>query len=61
MKKSAEFERSCDFDIKNGKGESDFTFRSGVPRAAFVRIRWKPGSARMTMPGSGNHRFEGKV
>lgn len=32
MKKSAEFERSSDFDIKNGKQESDFRCRlQGTP------------------------------
>lgn len=53
MKKSAEFERSSDFDIKYGKQESDFTSGFGVSRIIFVRIRSRPGSVRMAMPGVG--------
>lgn len=57
MKKSAEFERSSDFDIRNGKQESDFIPSFGISRIVFARVRSKPGSARMTTAGSGNHRF----
>lgn len=61
MKKSAEFERSSDFNIKRGTYESDFTFNVTIFRPVSVGARYKTGSTRVTMPGSGNQRFEGKV
>lgn len=46
MKKSAEFERPSDFDIRNGKQESDFIRSFAISRIVFPRIRSRPGSAR---------------
>lgn len=54
MEKSAELERSSDFDIKYGKWESDFTFRfrgkKNPDLFSFVSAR-SQGSARATVPG----------